>query len=127
MEGVIKRVNERRNRRPGEVAQPEQSSGAPLRARHQAGGRRGPNLFLSTIGATLLVLAAVGFFLGRSEVIITGFLVVGGALCLIAVLWPRMEGGQELTLTGFKFNLNKINEGERAIAAGDTTNLEDIQ
>jgi hypothetical protein len=90
-----------------------------------------PNFFLSTVGVILLGVAAVGFFAGRNPELCGGFLIVGAALSIASVVVTRMEGPQELNLTGAKLNLAKaaIQEGEAALnttAVSSVHTLEEV-
>jgi hypothetical protein len=94
---------------------------------HRRSKYRRSNLLLAVLGVALLVIAGVGFFVDKPQGLITGFLIVGGALVLVSVFAPRMEGQQKLQLTGFAFNLSKIAEAEIEIKAGQLTRLEEIK
>jgi hypothetical protein len=74
------------------------------------------NPFLGALGVLLLIVASVGMFLDRPEALIGGFLVAGVALCVFAVLTPRLEGSQEVGLTGAKFNVAAL---KQVIAQGE--------
>lgn len=63
-------------------------------------GGEPPNLFLAVLGVLCLVLAAVGLFLERSEVLAGGFLMGGIFLRVAGVMTPRLEGAQKAGLTG---------------------------
>src|SRR4051812_31891169 len=92
------------------------------------GKREHINPFLGIAGAVLLLVAIAGFFIGRPAPIVGGFLIGGIALCFMAVVTPRLEGSQEIGLTGAKFNLaavaETIKKGEIEI---ETKSLPDIQ
>ena len=74
------------------------------------------NHFLSITGALLLVVATIGFFIGRPAAIVDAFLIGGIALCFMGVVAGRLEGSQEIGLTGARFNLAAL---EQAIKKGE--------
>ena len=86
-----------------------------------------PNYLLASIGAFLLVVASVGFLLDRSAVLAGGFLICGTALTLISVLVRRLEGSQEIGLTGAKINIARtILEGERDLETKLLPGIEEL-
>jgi hypothetical protein len=89
-----------------------------------------PNRFLATLGVILLAAAIVGFFTGRNPELCGGFLIVGAALSMASVAISRMEGRQELKLTGLIFNLGKtLQEGEDEIStkgSGSVPSLKEV-
>jgi hypothetical protein len=86
--------------------------------------------FLATVGVLLLMVAAAGFLLDKSEALVGGFLIVGAALVLVSVLAPRLEGKQKLGLTGAELNLAYIVESttraEIELKSGRLPGLEDV-
>jgi hypothetical protein len=88
------------------------------------------NPFLAASGVFLLLVAAIGLFVSRPEALVGGFLIGGVALCFFAVVTPRLEGGQEVGLTGAKFNLaavkQVIEQGEIEVRTQTLLEVEDL-
>lgn len=88
------------------------------------------NPFLGVLGVLLLIVASVGMFLDRPEALIGGFLVAGVTLCVLAVLTPRLEGSQEVGLTGAKFNVAAVKQviaqGEIEVRTQTLTEIEEV-
>jgi hypothetical protein len=85
------------------------------------------NRLLAVVGVALLAVAAVGLILERSAALVGGFLVVGGALTLASAFVSRLEGAQELGLTGAKFNIAVAAEvGEAEVKTGQLLSLEEL-
>ena len=76
---------------------------------HTRGGRHptapSHNRLLTSVGLSLLATSVVGFFLRRSEPMVGGFLMIGAALVFLSVVVPRLEGSQEISLTGAKITV----------------------
>jgi hypothetical protein len=85
-----------------------------------------PSRLLAITGVLLLGVAAAGFLMGRSELLAGGFLIVGAALTLVSVLVPRLEGAQELTLTGAKIFIAKVQSAEAELETKRLPELEDL-
>ena len=88
------------------------------------------NPFLGVLGVLLLGVAAAGMFLSKPEGVVGGFLVGGMALCIIAVLAPRLEGNQEVGLTGAKLNIAKVSQdialGELEVRSLTLAEIEEV-
>ena len=88
------------------------------------------NLFLAVLGILCFAVAAIGLFMDRNEGLSGGFLIGGIFLCVASVMAPRMEGEQQVGLTGAKFTLNKlppaIEAAEKELATKQLPEIEDI-
>jgi len=98
------------------------------RGLHSRQARDHSNTFLASIGLALIGLAAAGFIFDKSEALSAGFLIVGAALCIVAVLLPRLEGTQKVSLTSLELTVAAaVVRGEKDILEGRVTSLEESQ
>lgn len=90
--------------------------------------RQTPNIFLSVLGVLCIVVAVACVFLERSELLAGGFLIGGLFLVVVAVMAPRMEGGQKVGLTGAEINLASLAEvADQAEIEAKTHRLPEIE
>lgn len=86
------------------------------------------NRILLTIGTSLLAVAAVGFFLEKSDSLVGAFLAVGATMSIISVLAPRLEGRQEFGLAGAKLNIAlAVKQAERELETKILPTLEELK
>lgn len=88
------------------------------------------SVFLGVLGTLLLLAAVTGFFIGRDGALIGVFTVVGAAVCVAAVVAPRLEGAQEFGLQGAKINVAELKltleKGEKELETQQLPELEEV-
>lgn len=92
-----------------------------------------PNRLLKWVGLGLLAVAALGFLMDRSPIVVTAFAILGTALAVFSVFEPRMEGPQHLGVRGVTFTLRELEDvraiavqAEKDVVVGNVYPMEDL-
>jgi hypothetical protein len=93
-----------------------------------AGNEPSSRNWLLIVGVALVLLAAVGFLLGRAWEGVSGFLFLGVVLVIVGVFEPRMEGRQVFGWRQAEINLAKVtSKADTELEEGKVLALEEAK
>ena len=89
------------------------------------------NKLLLAFGCVLLAAGLLALFFGKNEAIGGGALILGVALVLFGVFYPRLEGTQKIGFTVLEINLASrsaiLKQGERELSQEQLPELGDVE